>query len=131
MTSSKLSHRRSVPVRPHICHAPPGVPILPPPPVGDYWILPEYQIVTEGDPAMGKIYASNPAYDEADWFPVEWDIPCGEMTQGLFIYNHSWVWWEWDSWWASGEHTITAHIKHGDTELAVLNTTIKFESMMM
>jgi len=126
MTSSKLSHRRSVPVRPHICHAPPGVPILPPPPAGDYWIIPEFQEVTEGCPAGGKIYASNSDYEESDQFQVQWEIPDGEMGCGETIPNHSWVWWEWISWDSTGEKTIYAHIKYGEDELAVLPTTIKF-----
>lgn len=91
MPSNKFTRRRYWPVKPHICHPPPTVPIIIPPPTVDAWMSPASQDVEEWGTASGQIYVKWPhielgtlltiAWNAPEWWePEPSQIPNGEIT---------------------------------------------------
>jgi len=95
MPSSKLSSRRGVAARPHVCHPPPP-PALPlPPPAGDYALDPTHQVCDPWNTARVEVTATNTTYPPEAYFPITWQYLWGSLEEPGAVANGGMepVWW--------------------------------------
>jgi len=129
MTSSKLSNRRAVPTRPHVCHPPPPLPpiIIPPPSCECVFVPPNDSGTPESDFWFDIWFCCLDGGDFDGDYALTADGGTWHGTNGT-VNNCSWInQKQWTAPASPGTYTLTCTVSRDGTPIASGTATMEIK----